>query len=72
MSHPDGAALFARAFLAGLKPDPELWVDQWSEEFMVIPDESGAAATDGPEFAQPTLSAPAVARAADSGCVVYG
>ncbi|MCT7319400.1 phage terminase large subunit family protein [Ralstonia sp. CHL-2022] len=45
MSHPDGAALFARAFLAGLKPDPELWVDQWSEEFMVIPDESGAAET---------------------------
>lgn len=39
---PDGAVVFAEAFCAGLKPDPELWVDEWSEENMFIPADTGA------------------------------
>lgn len=40
--HPDGATVFLDAFCAGLKPDPPLWIDEWSEAEMVIPADTGA------------------------------
>ena len=33
----DGFAAFVEAALRGAKPDPELLVDEWAEEFMVVP-----------------------------------
>lgn len=40
--HPDGATVFAKAFGAGLKPDPPLYVDEWAVENMIIPADTGA------------------------------
>ena len=37
-----GAITFATAFARGLQPDPNMTVDQWSDEFMIIPKDSGA------------------------------
>ena len=37
-----GAITFAEAFARGLQPDPNMTVDQWSDEFMIIPKDSGA------------------------------
>lgn len=37
-----GAITFAAAFARGLQPDPNMTVDQWSDEYMVIPKDSGA------------------------------
>lgn len=34
--------IVASAFARGLEPDPNLTVDQWSDEYMVIPKDSGA------------------------------
>lgn len=31
------------AYCRGLKPDPDLWVDEWSDEYMRIPRDTGAA-----------------------------
>lgn len=42
LPHPDGAAVYLDAFSDGLKPDPPLWVDEWSVENMVIPADTGA------------------------------
>lgn len=42
LPHPDGAEVFLDAFSDGLKPDPPLWIDEWSEENMVIPADTGA------------------------------
>ncbi|QSA97133.1 phage terminase large subunit family protein [Methylococcus sp. EFPC2] len=41
--YSDGATAYREAFGAGLRPDPPLWVDEWSEQHMVIPKSSGAA-----------------------------
>lgn len=38
----DGLRVWLEAWQAGLRPDPELWVDQWAEDHMRIPRESGA------------------------------
>ncbi|MDF5930780.1 phage terminase large subunit family protein [Pseudomonas aeruginosa] len=32
-----------RHIVEDLKPDPELWIDQWADEFQRIPREAGAA-----------------------------
>ena len=37
-----GEALAAFSFGGGLKPDIEVTLDQWSDEFMVIPKASGS------------------------------
>lgn len=42
LPHPDGAVVFLDAFCDGLRPDPPLWIDEWSEEHMVIPADTGA------------------------------
>ncbi|WP_375592191.1 phage terminase large subunit family protein [Chitiniphilus eburneus] len=39
----DGAATYRAAYYKGLRPDPEVWVDQWADEFMRIPRDAGAA-----------------------------
>ncbi|MDT4801225.1 Phage terminase large subunit (GpA) [compost metagenome] len=45
MQHPyaDGAATYRAAYLRGLTPDPELWIDVWADEYQRIPKDSGAA-----------------------------
>lgn len=41
--YADGAATYRSAYMRGLRPDPELWIDEWADEYMRIPRESGAA-----------------------------
>ncbi|HEJ4454325.1 TPA: phage terminase large subunit family protein [Pseudomonas aeruginosa] len=41
--YADGAAVYRAAYVRGLTPDPELWVDQWADEYQRIPREAGAA-----------------------------
>ncbi|MDH0894232.1 MULTISPECIES: phage terminase large subunit family protein [unclassified Pseudomonas] len=45
MEHPyaDGAATYRAAYLRGLTPDPELWIDEWADEYQRIPKDTGAA-----------------------------
>lgn len=40
---PDGAEVYREAYFRGLKPDPDLWVDEWADEYMRIPRDTGAA-----------------------------
>ncbi|AZF53469.1 terminase, large subunit, putative [Pseudomonas sp. R4-34-07] len=40
---PDGAEVYREAYFRGLRPDPSLWVDQWADEYMRIPRDTGAA-----------------------------
>lgn len=42
-TYADGAAAYRAAYFEGLQPDPELWIDEWADEYMRIPRESGAA-----------------------------
>lgn len=42
-TYADGAAEYCAAFVKGLRPDPELWIDEWADDYMVIPREAGAA-----------------------------
>ena len=37
-----GSTIVDAAFARGLQPDPNMTVDAWSDEFMVIPKDSGA------------------------------
>lgn len=39
----DGAEVYRAAYFRGLRPEPELWVDQWADEYMRIPRDTGAA-----------------------------
>ncbi|GLO24174.1 phage terminase large subunit family protein [Pseudomonas putida] len=41
--YADGAEVYREAYCRGLLPDPELWVDEWSDEYMRIPRDTGAA-----------------------------
>lgn len=41
--YADGAEVYREAYCRGLKPDPELWVDEWADEYMRIPRDTGAA-----------------------------
>ncbi len=40
---PNGAEVYREAYFRGLRPDPSLWVDQWADEYMRIPRDTGAA-----------------------------
>ncbi|MGE8501678.1 MAG: phage terminase large subunit family protein [Pseudomonas sp.] len=42
-AYADGAATYRAAYLRGLELDPELWIDQWADEFQRIPKDTGAA-----------------------------
>ncbi|HEY0288550.1 MAG TPA: phage terminase large subunit family protein [Pseudomonas sp.] len=41
--YADGAEVYREAYFRGLTPDPDLWVDEWADEYMRIPRDSGAA-----------------------------
>ncbi|EQM66105.1 phage terminase large subunit family protein [Pseudomonas tohonis] len=41
--YADGAAAYRSAYVRGLTPDPDLWIDEWADEFQRIPREAGAA-----------------------------
>ncbi len=41
--YADGAKVYCEAYCRGLMPDPELWVDEWADEYMRIPRDTGAA-----------------------------
>lgn len=41
--YADGAKVYRDGYCRGLKPDPELWVDEWADEYMRIPRDTGAA-----------------------------
>lgn len=41
--YADGADVYREAYLRGLVPDPDLWVDEWADEYMRIPRDTGAA-----------------------------
>lgn len=43
IQYADGAELYRSAYQRGLQPDPELWVDEWADEYMRIPRDTGAA-----------------------------
>jgi hypothetical protein len=38
----DGQSVYIKSFSDGLRPEPELWIDEWSERYAVIPAENGA------------------------------
>ncbi len=40
---PNGAEVYREAYFRGLRPDPSLWVDEWADEYMRIPRDTGAA-----------------------------
>ena len=39
----DGYRAYMEGFSRGIEPDPALWVDEWSDRYMMIPKKSGAA-----------------------------
>lgn len=39
----DGFLTYCGGFAEGLTPDPNMWVDEWADQHMVIPKKSGAA-----------------------------
>lgn len=41
--YADGAATYRAAYLRGLQLDPELWIDEWADEYQRIPKDTGAA-----------------------------
>lgn len=41
--YADGADVYREAYFRGLTPDPDLWVDEWADEYMRIPRDTGAA-----------------------------
>ncbi len=41
--YADGAEVYCEAYFRGLTPDPDLWVDEWADEYMRIPRDTGAA-----------------------------
>jgi phage terminase large subunit GpA-like protein len=41
--YPSGTATYRAEYMRGLCPDPHLWIDEWADEYMRIPRESGAA-----------------------------
>jgi phage terminase large subunit GpA-like protein len=43
MKPHDGFLAYVQAFAEGLRPDKPLWIDEWAEEHMQIPAETGAA-----------------------------
>lgn len=43
MKPGSGEQSYVKNFIAGLMPDEPLWVDEWNQQHMIIPRESGAA-----------------------------
>ncbi|WP_043309551.1 phage terminase large subunit family protein [Pseudomonas sp. ML96] len=41
--YADGTAAYLAAYRRGLMPDPELWIDEWADQFQMIPPDTGAA-----------------------------
>jgi phage terminase large subunit GpA-like protein len=41
--YSDGAEVYREAYFRGLRPDPDVWIDQWADEYMRIPRDTGAA-----------------------------
>jgi phage terminase large subunit GpA-like protein len=41
--YTDGAEVYREAYFRGLRPDPDVWIDQWADEYMRIPRDTGAA-----------------------------
>ena len=41
--YADGAATYSAAYQRGLQLDPELWIDEWADEYQRIPKDTGAA-----------------------------
>lgn len=39
----DGGQVYAEAYAGGLRPDTDMWLDEWSDAYMIIPKESGSA-----------------------------
>lgn len=42
-ARPDGAEVYCEAYFRGLHPDPDVWIDEWADEHMRIPRDTGAA-----------------------------
>jgi phage terminase large subunit GpA-like protein len=42
-ARPDGAEVYREAYFRGLQPDPDVWIDEWADEYMRIPRDTGAA-----------------------------
>ena len=40
---PDGAEIYREEYFRGLQPDPDVWIDEWADEYMRIPRDTGAA-----------------------------
>ncbi|SMQ22134.1 Phage terminase, large subunit GpA [Pseudomonas helmanticensis] len=38
----DGAKVYRENYFRGLRPDPDLWIDEWADEYMRIPRDTGA------------------------------
>lgn len=38
----DAWVAVAEGFSLGIKPDPDLWIDEWADQFMIIPQGNGA------------------------------
>ncbi|MDP9514775.1 phage terminase large subunit family protein [Pseudomonas protegens] len=43
LARPDGAEVYREAYFRGLQPDPDVWIDEWADEYMRIPRDTGAA-----------------------------
>lgn len=43
LKYADGAEQYRSAYCRGLQPDPELWIDEWADQYMRIPADTGAA-----------------------------
>ena len=39
---PDGEKVYREAYFRGLRPDPDLWIDDWADQYMRIPRDTGA------------------------------
>ena len=57
----DGARVYLAGFQAGIEPDPDLWVDEWADQYMRIPPGGGAEPgkyrTDRTPFAREVMRA---------------
>lgn len=39
----NGATVYREAYFRGQRPEPDVWIDQWADEYMRIPRDTGAA-----------------------------
>lgn len=43
LARSDGAEVYREAYFRGMQPDPDVWIDEWADEYMRIPRDTGAA-----------------------------